>query len=471
MRSGHRNSLVSQMGRVAAGACTAALVLGLAAPVAHAETSKEVRDKAAQQNERLNELVTQLEEGREELADLDRQMNDLTKRSVQVQSELIEDRSQLRTMVDTSYRWGGGPSIWDIALSSETLDDFVSRLYYANKVTQWQTGCVQKLDEDKRVLDEHISQIETVRDDRRNAVADLEETCAEVQDSVDELLVLADGLDEKERTAEEERLTQIARQATLDEQRTKDLRMQIQGESEARELAEKAKTDPKSLEANAAADEARAAEERAAAQSKNNAASANDAAQKAEAEKPAEDAASKAEEAASKAEEAAKTEAPAKTEDAQQEAAPKEEKPAETPEAQTPPAEKPAEEAPAPEPQPEAAPDPAPAPAADSDADWVEVIASAYTDEDGPNNLTASGVPLDNSVPTVALPIAMNPSRFYGSQVEIEYEGMSVVATVTDCGSMGGGSRGLDLTPAVFEAFGAETGDDWGLREVRYRFL
>ena len=67
--------------------------------------------------------------------------------------------------------------------------------------------------------------------------------------------------------------------------------------------------------------------------------------------------------------------------------------------------------------------------------------------------------------------MSMNPSRFYGKKIEISYNGISVIATVTDCGYMGGGSRGLDLTPAVFRAFGARSADEWGLRQVRYRFL
>ena len=105
---------------------------------------------------------------------------------------------------------------------------------------------------------------------------------------------------------------------------------------------------------------------------------------------------------------------------------------------------------------------------------WISCVASAYTiaDNDPPGSTaTASGVPLDESVPTVAMPMSMNPSRFYGSKIEISYNGISVVATVTDCGYMGGGSRGLDLTPAIFRAFGFGSADDWGLRTVSYRFL
>ena len=45
------------------------------------------------------------------------------------------------------------------------------------------------------------------------------------------------------------------------------------------------------------------------------------------------------------------------------------------------------------------------------------------------------------------------------------------MATVVDCGDMAGGSRALDLQPGVFKALGFKSCNDWGVREVSYRFL
>lgn len=46
----------------------------------------------------------------------------------------------------------------------------------------------------------------------------------------------------------------------------------------------------------------------------------------------------------------------------------------------------------------------------------------------------------------VAVPMSMPGYRSYlGRQVEISCGGKSVIATVNDCGGMGGGSRVLDL--------------------------
>ena len=72
----------------------------------------------------------------------------------------------------------------------------------------------------------------------------------------------------------------------------------------------------------------------------------------------------------------------------------------------------------------------------------------------------------------VAVPKSMpNYRSYFGRTVEIRYGGMTVYATVNDCGSMGGGSRVLDLQPGVWKAFGFSSCRAWGLRTVSYRFL
>ena len=58
-----------------------------------------------------------------------------------------------------------------------------------------------------------------------------------------------------------------------------------------------------------------------------------------------------------------------------------------------------------------------------------------------------------------------------GRSVEISYNGMSLVATVTDVGGFAGYGRALDLAPGVWKAFGANSPGDWGVRQVAYRFL
>ena len=104
------------------------------------------------------------------------------------------------------------------------------------------------------------------------------------------------------------------------------------------------------------------------------------------------------------------------------------------------------------------------------DSSWQLGFASAYSFEDNDGwDATASGIPLDWTSYTVAVPISQR--YLLGRSVEISYNGMSLVATVTDVGGFAGYGRALDLAPGVWKAFGANSPGDWGVRQVAYRFL
>ena len=111
-----------------------------------------------------------------------------------------------------------------------------------------------------------------------------------------------------------------------------------------------------------------------------------------------------------------------------------------------------------------------------AEAGWQTGVASAYggsTDPYTPNpGVTATGAVCDDNSMGVAVPMSWPGYwRYYGRTVEISYNGMTVFATVNDCGYMGGGSRSLDLQPGVWKAFGFSSCTDWGLRTVSYRFM
>ena len=111
-----------------------------------------------------------------------------------------------------------------------------------------------------------------------------------------------------------------------------------------------------------------------------------------------------------------------------------------------------------------------------SEEGWLSGVASAYggsTDPNTPNpGTTSTGAVCDDNSMGVAVPKSMpNYRSYFGRTVEIVYGGQTVYATVNDCGSMGGGSRALDLHPGVWKAFGFSSCRAWGLRTVKYRFL
>lgn len=112
----------------------------------------------------------------------------------------------------------------------------------------------------------------------------------------------------------------------------------------------------------------------------------------------------------------------------------------------------------------------------DPTAGWQTGVASAYGGETDPNTpnpgITANGSICDDNSMGVAIPMSWpNYRSYFGRMVEIRYNGRTVLATINDCGSMGGGSRSLDLQPGVWKAFGFDSCQAWGLRTVSYRII
>lgn len=109
------------------------------------------------------------------------------------------------------------------------------------------------------------------------------------------------------------------------------------------------------------------------------------------------------------------------------------------------------------------------------DNEWKTGITTAYggsSDDSTPNpGETATGTICDDWSVGVAVPMAWGPEQYYGRRVEISYDGQSIIAPIVDCGYMGNGYVSFDLQPGVFKAFGCDTCDDWGAREVEYRFV
>jgi len=113
----------------------------------------------------------------------------------------------------------------------------------------------------------------------------------------------------------------------------------------------------------------------------------------------------------------------------------------------------------------------APRSAAYTSADgWISAEACA-TEVAEVGTITASEIPFDDDIPQVGLDTSSYPYEHFGKYVEIEYNGVTVTAQVVDCGGYNAGTSGIVLNPAVFYQFGAWDVDDWGRREVSYRFV
>lgn len=335
-----------------------ALALSGVPTPALAETSSDVRAEVAAVQAELDELADEIAAGEAHVQELQDEIDGLADESIELQTQLIADRDVLAQIVSTSYKESSDARTLALLLSSESVDELISQVYYAQKVSDWQAECIERLNADKAELEKRMREIGEAKGQQEQALDSLSEKRGELGEMVQTLNEKADRLEAEEREAARKAAEEAARKAAE--------------EQAAREAEERARRE--ALEAAAAAGDV------------NTGGSGS----------------------------------------------------------------------------------------VQTGGGWISCVASAYTiaDNDPPGSTaTASGIPLDESVPTVAMPMSMSPSRFYGSVIEISYNGMSVVATVTDCGYMGGGSRGLDLTPAVFRAFGFSSADAWGLRTVSYRFL
>lgn len=112
----------------------------------------------------------------------------------------------------------------------------------------------------------------------------------------------------------------------------------------------------------------------------------------------------------------------------------------------------------------------------DEEDGWSVGEASAYSfacNDDGKGNFgttaTASGIPLSDTGMTVAVPA--DQADLIGQPVAIRYGEIIIVATVTDTGGFAEYGRALDLAPGCWKAFGASSTQEWGVRDVYYKFL
>lgn len=105
-----------------------------------------------------------------------------------------------------------------------------------------------------------------------------------------------------------------------------------------------------------------------------------------------------------------------------------------------------------------------------TDSGWIDA-GSCAMEVDGGASGTASDISWNDDVPQVGLDKSSYPWAHFGEYVEIEYDGMTVRAQIVDCGYYGAGTSGIILNPGVFNQFGASDAEEWGRRDVSYRFV
>ncbi|MBO7675766.1 MAG: hypothetical protein J6S63_12295, partial [Atopobiaceae bacterium] len=133
-----------------------------------APSSSEIERQLKAAEQRLDALEQQLNQTEAELGktnfELDQTRANIAELEQNIsvnEGELAEAKSRLSIVIGESYRQGGEMSLLDLVLNSESLDDFVSRVYYANKVVEKKNkeintvaGLQSELLADKSMLEE-----------------------------------------------------------------------------------------------------------------------------------------------------------------------------------------------------------------------------------------------------------------------------------------------------------------------------
>lgn len=101
---------------------------------------------------------------------------------------------------------------------------------------------------------------------------------------------------------------------------------------------------------------------------------------------------------------------------------------------------------------------------------WIDAEACA-TEWVATGNTTASTIDWDDESPQIGIDMSSSPHGLFGDYVEIKYGDETVTAQVVDCGHYGSGEWGIILNPGVYEEFGVYDSDEWGRRDVSYRFV
>lgn len=314
----------------------------------------------------------------QEVADLQKRIDETTAQALEAQQEVIDGRAALAKAAVYEYRGGSAQSLVKLLLEAESFDELVRNLVYLSSVVQYQVDEVEAQKERSARFDALMEDLNAQKDEQDRKLAELEEKKVQAEQTVSDASTRLQGAQGEYASMVEE----------------------LQRKIEEAEAQGSAPAEPVAVD-----------------ESNTNT---------------------------------------ARPGDQMTDVAP--------------------DPSPSPAPDGGSGSDPAPEPAPDPGAGWSTGIASAYggsTDPYTPNpGTTATGAVCDDWSMGVAVPMAWPRYwQYYGRTVEISYGGMTVLATVNDCGYMGGGSRVLDLQPGVWKAFGYSSCNDWGLRTVSYRFL
>lgn len=391
-------------------------LMGVAPSAALADPVDDGQAAVDQAQATLNDAEARMAQINEEYEALSAQVDELQKKidetsasALEAQQAMLDGRETLGDVAVGEYRNGSATGLLMMVLDSKSFADLLRNMEYATQIMAFQAEEIAKQEERKRAFDEVSDELNAQKNEQEKALAAQEEKRAEAES------IVSDAMNRLESA----KADHAARLAELAAQAEALRKQQEEAEAAAARNAPKESADANTGDREPVVDDDAPVEpdpaDNEGSEGSNGGTSASDNSDK-------------------------------KNDDASGDKADSDDSPE-------------------------------PSDSSDSSNEgWLSGTASAYggkTDPSTPNpGTTATGAVCDDNSMGVAVPKSLKNYRsYFGRTVEIKYGGKTVYATVNDCGSMGGGSRVLDLQPGVWKAFGFSSCKGWGLRTVKYRFL
>ncbi|WP_288737034.1 C40 family peptidase [uncultured Enorma sp.] len=185
-------------------AAVAVLSVSLGATLLHAAPAyADLESDLASAQAQLESIGAEYAQLQEDLADAARELEIIKGEIEETETQLQESQKTLAQSAADDYKGGGG-QLLDVVLGASSFDDLVSRVYYANKVSDAQAEAIEHVQTLKADLEQSQAQQE-------QEIAAMEQKVSEVQQNQTDAQALVNSLSEEMRE-------QLAAEAAQNEQ-------------------------------------------------------------------------------------------------------------------------------------------------------------------------------------------------------------------------------------------------------------
>ncbi len=185
-------------------AAVAVLSVSLGATLLHAAPAyADLASDLASAQAQLESIGAEYAQLQEDLADAARELEIIKGEIEETETQLQESQQTLAQSAADDYKGGGG-QLLDVVLGASSFDDLVSRVYYANKISDAQAEAIEHVQTLKADLEQSQAQQE-------QEIAAMEQKVSEVQQNQADAQALVNSLSEEMRE-------QLAAEAAKNEQ-------------------------------------------------------------------------------------------------------------------------------------------------------------------------------------------------------------------------------------------------------------